>query len=128
MPGDNAATVAVGAPVQFPQSGPTSGVIVRTGPSTFKLPAIGTYQVAWQVSIDEPGQLQLAIGGVGLANTVVGRASATDQICGNTLITTTNVNSILSVINPAGNATALTITPLAGGATSVSATLSIKKL
>ena len=126
MPGDNSATVAVGAPVQFPQDGPSSGVIVRMDASSFKLPAVGTYEITWQVSVAEPGQLQLAVGGVGLPNTVVGRATGTSQIVGSTMITTVDADSIVSVISPAGNSTALTITPVAGGASPVSATLSIR--
>lgn len=128
MPGDNSATVAVGGAVQFPQNGPTSGTILRTGASTFKLAVAGTYEIAWQVSVNEPGQLQLAIGGVGLPNTVVGSATGTRQLSGNTLIKTLTVNNILSLINPIGNSTALTVTPIAGGASSVSATLLIKLL
>jgi hypothetical protein len=128
MPGDNSATVAVGAPVQFPQDGPNNGGITRINVSTFNLLSVGTYEVTWQVSIDEPGQLQLAIGGVGLSNTVVGRATGSSQLFGSTLITTVSPNSILSVINPSGNSTALTITPNAGGASAVSATLLIKAM
>jgi len=44
-----------------------------------------------------------------------GRATGTSQIIGMALVTTTSVNSILTVRNPAGNAAALGITPLAGG-------------
>jgi hypothetical protein len=128
MPGDNASTVAVGAAVQFPQNGPTSGAAVRTGASTFNIPLPGSYEVSWQVSVTEAGQLQLAIGGVGLPNTVVGRATGTSQIVGDTVITTGAPNQVLSVINPVGNSTALTITPIAGGASAVSATLTIKKI
>src|SRR5579862_9764835 len=59
MPVDNAATVAAAAAVQFPQNGPSdgSGSISRTSASTFNLTAIGTYQVSFQVSVNEPGQL-----------------------------------------------------------------------
>ena len=128
MPGDNSATVAVGTAVQFPQNGPSTGIIVRSGPSTFVLSKVGTYEVTAQVSVDEPGQLQLAIGGVGLPHTVVGRAAGTSQLVINAIFTTTVINSILSVINPSGNSTALTITPVAGGASPVSATLTIKQL
>ena len=46
MPPDNAATVAPGTDVSFPQDGPNSGTtIVRTGASSFNLTEIGTYQV-----------------------------------------------------------------------------------
>lgn len=37
------------------------------------------------------------------------------QIVGIAIVTTTSINSILTVRNPADNSTALTITPLAGG-------------
>lgn len=133
MPGDNSATVAVGAAVNFPNDGPTSGAgIARLSASTFQLSAIGTYEVTWQVSVDEAGQLDLwldsGVGAVEQSQTVVGRATGTNQLMGNTLITTTAVNSILSVRNPSGNSTALTITPIAGGTHPVSALLTIKRI
>jgi hypothetical protein len=129
MPPDNAATVAPGTDVSFPQDGPTSGAaIARTGPSAFNLSAIGTYQVMFQVSITEAGQLILTLNGADLAYTVVGRATGTDQIAGMSLVTTTVVNSILTVRNPTGNSTALTITPLAGGTRPVSAHLVITQI
>ncbi len=57
MPPDNAATVAPGTDVSFPQDGPNSGAdIVRTGPSSFNLSQIGTYQIFFQVSVTEAGQ------------------------------------------------------------------------
>ncbi|NUU59280.1 collagen-like protein, partial [Paenibacillus sp. JW14] len=129
MPPDNAATVAPGTDVSFPQDGPTSGTsILRTGPSSFNLAVIGTYQVLFQVSVSEAGQLILTLNGADLAYTVVGRATGTSQIVEMALVTTTLVNSILTVRNPAGNSTALTITPLAGGTRPVSAHLVITQL
>lgn len=44
------------------------------------------------------------------------------------IVETTSVNSVLTVRNPAGNAAALTITPLAGGTRPVSAHLVITQL
>ncbi len=129
MPPDNAATVGAGVGVDFPQDGPTSGsAIVRSTASDFTLTDIGTYEVTWQVSVTEPGQLVLTINGVELPETVVGRATGTSQIVGSTLIVTSTINSILSVHNPTGNTPALTITPVAGGTHPVSATLIIKRL
>ena len=130
MPPNNAATVAVGGDVSFPQNGSISSgsAISRTGPSTFNLSAIGTYQVMFQVSVDEPGQLDLTLNSAELAYTVVGRATGTSQITGMSLVTTTVINSLLTVRNPAGNSTALTITPLAGGAGAVSAHLVITQI
>lgn len=130
MPPDNAATVAPGTDVEFPQDGPvsTGGGITRVGPSAFNLSAIGTYQVMFQVSVTEAGQLILTLNGADLAYTVAGRATGTSQIVGIALVTTTSLNSILTVRNPAGNPTALTITPLAGGTRPSSAHLVITQL
>jgi hypothetical protein len=131
MPPNNAATVAVGGAVQFPQDGASSGIL-RVSASAFNLPQIGVYEVSWQVSVSEAGQLVLALdsgmGPVDLAHTVCGRATGTSQITNHVVITTTVANSSVSVLNPAGNSTALTITPLAGGTRPVSASLVIKQL
>ena len=129
MPGDNAATVGVGEDVEFPQDGPTSGTtITRLSASEFNLAEIGTYQVLFQVSVDEAGQLVLTLNDEELDYTVVGRATGTSQIVGMALVTTTEENSVLTVRNPEDNATALTITPLAGGTMPVSAHLVITQI
>lgn len=126
MPPDNAATVAPGTDVSFPQDGPNSGVsITRTGVNSFNLSEIGIYQIYFNVPVSEAGQLQLTINGGPLAYTVVGRATGTSDIFGMFLVETTTIDSILTVRNPAGSVAALTITPLAGGANSVSAHLVI---
>ncbi len=129
MPNDNAATVAPGTDVSFPQDGPNLGSgIARTGPSSFNLAQIGTYQVLFQVSVTEPGQLILTLNGADLAYTTVGRATRTSQIVGMAIVETTVINSILTVRNPSGTAAALTITPLAGGTRPVSAHLVITRI
>ena len=129
MPPDNAATVSPGTDVSFPQDGPNSGAgIARSGPSSFTLAAIGTYQVLFQVSVTEAGQLILTLNGADLAYTVVGRATGTSQIVGMAIVETTSINSILTVRNPEGTAAALTITPLAGGTRPVSAHLVITQI
>jgi hypothetical protein len=132
MPPDNSATVAPGGAVAFPQDGPSSATIVRIGVDTFLLPDIGTYRVAFSVSVSEAGQLVLTLGsGAGateLPYTVSGRATGTSLISGEFLIETTTINSVISLANPTGNSTALTITPLAGGTHPVAASLVIERL
>jgi len=136
MPPDNAATVAVGGAVDFPQDGPTDGVTaVRLTADTFRLPAIGVYEVSWQVSVTEAGQLVLTLNGnqldgdpPGELNTVAGRATGTSLITNTVLIQTDVIDSVLKIRNPADNSTALTITPFAGGTESASAWLVIKRL
>ena len=129
MPPDNADTVAPGTDVSFPQDGPIGGAsIVRLSDSSFTLTDVGTYQVLFQVSVTEPGQLVLTLNGAELPYTVVGRATGTDQLVGMALVTTTVATSVLTVRNPAGNAAALTVTPNAGSTSPVSAHLVITQL
>jgi len=129
MPPDNAATVAPGTDVSFPQDGPNSGSdIARSGADSFTLAQIGTYQVLFQVGVTEAGQLILTLNGEDLEYTVVGRATGASQIIGMAIVETTAINSVLTVRNPAGNAAALTITPVAGGPRPVSAHLVITQI
>lgn len=129
MPPDNASAVAPGTDVSFPQDGPNSGSgITRASANSFNLADIGTYQILFQVNVDEVGQLVLTLNGSELAYTVVGRATGTSQIIGMVIVTTTAINSILTVRNPADNPAALTITPLAGGTEPVSAHLVILQI
>ncbi len=129
MPPDNSATVAPGTDVSFPQDGPNSNSgIARAGASSFTLADIGVYQVLFQVSVTEAGQLVLTLNGEDLEYTVVGRATEVSQIVGMAIVETTVIDSVLTVRNPAGTAAALTITPSAGGTRSVSAHLVITQL
>ena len=129
MPEDNSATVAAGSNVNFPQNGPVFGTdITRLTSSTFNLASIGVYQVLFQVSVTQAGQLCVAIGATQNEYTVVGRATGASQIVGICLVNTTIVNSVLSIRNPLGEPTALLITPIAGGLNAVSANLVITRL
>jgi hypothetical protein len=132
MPPDNSATIAAGAPVQFPQNGPASGGIVRLNSTKFLLPDIGTYSVNFSVSVTEPGQLVIALDSgsamVELPYAVYGRATGTSQITGDALVRTTGANSTVELRNPAGNTPALTVTPLAGGARPAVASIVIQRL
>lgn len=127
MPPDNPTTVAVGDAVEFPQNGSELGDITRADADTFVLASTGTYRVTFVVSVDEAGQLELELNGVGVPSTVVGRATGTSQIVGDSLITAAAGDEI-EVVNPSGNSTALTITPNAGGTHAVVASLIIEKL
>ncbi len=127
MPPDNAATVAVGTAVQFPTNGVALGGPVRSGPSTFVVASTGAYRVSFIVSVTEPGQLVLRVNGVEVPTTVVGRATGTTQIVGDSLVLLL-AGDIVEVVNPAANAAALTITPLAGGTQAVSAHLIFERL
>ena len=116
MPPDNASTVAPGSAVAFPRTGPLVGTaITRYNTSTFLLKESGTYRVSFVVPVTEAGQLMLRLDGSELPYTVVGRATGTSQIVGEWLVSSP-ADGYLEVVNPPGNTSALTITPLAGGA------------
>jgi hypothetical protein len=127
MPADNAATVAAGAAVDFPQDGPESGSISSTSASTFKVGVGGTYRVSFVVPVSEAGQLVVALNDTEIARTVVGRATGTSQIVGELLLSLA-AGDVLEVVNPADATSALTITPFAGGTEAASASLVIQKL
>lgn len=131
MPSDNAGIVFPGQAIQFPQNSASSGTgIFRSGTSTFILQDIGSYEIMFAVSVTEPAQLMVSLNGTPLTYTAVGRGSGTTQIVGMSIITTSVINSTLSVINSNTSPAAITITPNAGGSglAPVSAHLMIKKL
>jgi hypothetical protein len=129
MPPDNAATVAAGADVEFPQNGVIANTnIGRLNNSTFLLSATGTYLVTFNVPVTEAGQLLLTLNGAELPYTVFGSTTGTSNITGAVIINNATANSTLTVRNPAANAGALTITPTAGGTLPTSAHLTIIQL
>ena len=126
MPGDNSATIAVGTDVQFPNNGPITGTnITRLTASTFNLNSIGSYLIQFQVSINEPAQLCVALNLAEVPYTIVGRSTGTTQLVGVCIINTTTINTVISIRNPASETTTLTITPFGGGTNPVSAHLVI---
>jgi len=128
MPTDNLLQVAVGAAVQFPQSGPTSldGNITRLSASTFQIANTGTYLIQFQVSITEAGQLGILLNRTLL--TVSGRSAGNSQIVGSCIAIMPIANSVVSIVNPTGNSSALTVTTNAGGFQAAYAHLIITQL
>jgi hypothetical protein len=131
MPSDNAATVAPGSPVLFPNAGPAKvgSAITSMGGGVFQLANSGMYYVSFQVSVTGPGQLVVVVGGTENVHTIVGRDTGTTQIVGTTMIYTPGANTNLQISNPAANPAALAITPYAGStANPVSAHLVIMQV
>jgi hypothetical protein len=128
MKGDNSATIAPGTAIEFPNDGVSNNsIITRISASTFNLATVGIYEIFFQVSITEPGQLVIVLNGTELPYTVIGRATGTTQLVCMTIINTTLPDSILSINNVAANATALLLTSNAGGNNAVSGNLIIKQ-
>jgi len=114
VPSDDPDPIAPGAAVSFPNSGETNGVILPISDTEFNLPNVGVYQVSFQASVTEGGQLGISLFGTLVDNTVVGRNARSNQISLTKLVRTANVDTNLSIINPPNNFTSLTLTLNAG--------------
>lgn len=130
---DYAATIAAGAPVPFPRDSVSVNGVARVGASTtsFTLPVAGYYEIIARVHTTEPGQIQLRLNGAALPETTQGNQNPTAGGHTHTInaIIFVAAAAVLEVINPAGNAPALTITPADGASTwANSQSLSIKQL
>lgn len=128
---DYAATVAVKTSVgtgrvPFPRLGAMSAANfpIAASSSSFTLPAIGTYSITFNVHTTEPGQLQLELNGTDLPYTCAANMNPTaggHPITGTFFVRTVSINSVIAVVNAAGNAAALTITPADGDRTHANA-------
>jgi hypothetical protein len=134
-PGNPSLIVEPGQAIDFEQTGPASfpDFFLTTFPSPgINITNIGTYQVTFEVSITEPGQLDLGLdtgsGPVEQLNTVVGNANGNVQIGGVSILTTTSANTVLTVRNPANNTGQLILTQNAGGDNPVSSHVVITRL
>ena len=128
MPADNAVAIAPGEDVAFPEQsfiGSTS--ITRTTDSSFTFTEAGIYLVLFNAAVSEAAQLVLTVDGTELSYTVSGTDSPLSQITGLSVISA-GENSVLTVSNPASATTSVTLTPSAGGASAVSAHLTIIRL
>ncbi len=140
-----AATIAAGVPINFPNAGPTAGGVainnpgsgvVQTNNTKFTLANIGTYEVKFYVQTTEPGQFEADIGDGTTQSIILGSCGANQTptagghpITQTFYVTTASTNRVLRIINPAGNPTALTITPTDASVTHAnSPTLSIKQI
>ena len=128
LPADNAVAIAPGEDVAFPEQsfiGSTS--ITRTTDSSFTFTEAGIYLVLFHAAVSEAAQLVLTVDGTELSYTVSGTDSPLSQITGLSVISA-GENSVLTVSNPASATTSVTLTPSAGGASAVSAHLTIIRL
>lgn len=128
MPADNAVAIAPGEDVAFPEQsfiGSTS--ITRTTDSSFTFTEAGIYLVLFNAAVSEAAQLVLTVDGTELSYTVSGTDSPLSQITGLSVISA-GENSVLTVSNPASATASVSLTPSAGGASAVSAHLTIIRL
>ncbi len=129
MPADNAAPIAAGADIAFPQTAASGGTsVTRLSGTTFNLAAPGSYLVQFTVPITEAGQLVLTENGTEVPYTLVGRTDPGSQITGVAVINTPAANTTLSLRNPAAATAPLTVTANSGGTSPASAHLVITQI
>lgn len=125
-PNDNPTAIAQNTAVEFPNSSASTTGITRLTNSTFNLADTGTYLIMFKVNTNTAGQLGIAVNGAVQPNATFGNAADNGLIEGKTIITTTAANTVLSIVNPI--ATAITVTPSAGGTEATVSDLTIIKL
>lgn len=125
-PNDNPTAIAQNTAVEFPNSSASTTGITRLTNSTFNLSDTGTYLIMFKVNTNTAGQLGIAVNGAVQPNATFGNAADNGIIEGKTIITTTAANTVLSIVNPI--ATAVTVTPSAGGTEATVSDLTIIKL
>lgn len=120
--------IPAGSAVPFPLNGPNTG-IPRLTTSTFQLPNIGTYALNWVVPVVEAGQLQVKEDGNFLGQSTAVSPVGNSQIVGQFMLTTSVVNSVVSIVNPPNNGSSLTVLHPSGNSTWVNtASLQISQL
>ena len=128
MPNDNSGNILPGENINFPLDGPIIGTdISRFSPNDFSILTVGYYQVLFQVSVSESGQLVVVLNGIEIPYTIVGKSNLMSQIVGMCCIYVIQP-SILNIRNPLNSLSSLEITPNAGGINPVSAHLLITRL
>lgn len=111
-----AETVVLGAAVPFPTVGPTGGEVAKSTDTEFLLPWKGVYEISWDVTFNEASQLALQLkesagayatvnGGICTAPAVNSRNTKT------VIVESAGDNALIRLLNPAGNAGTLTLTP-----------------
>lgn len=105
-PSDNRFPIAPGAPIAFPNDGPSFGSdITRLSDTDFNLVGFGgVYEVSWQASVgSSPSSfIGLALNGTQLDQTITGPGISSDgeQFMNKVLIATTiSANNVLNVVN-----------------------------
>ena len=128
-PTDNATAIAAGSAVAFPRGSASDfKAISRIDDSSFNLVKPGAYLVMFNVNVEDADQLVLSLNGTELAYTLTGSETPGTQINAMAVVTVTQPNSTLSVINPQSSTSEVVITQNAGGTSPSSSHLIIVKL
>ena len=98
FPGENM-SIPVNGAISFSQTAVANSTIQRSSSADFVLPEVGTYEVAFQLSVNEAAQVGISLNGFAVASSVVGRSSGGTQVVGLSFITTTISFTTLRIVN-----------------------------
>ena len=128
MPPENAAVIAPGEAVEFPEQSFIGGTnVTRTSDSEFTFTESGIYLVFFNAATSEAAQLVPAINTTELSFALAGKDSALSQLSGMAIIAA-NDGDVLTLRNPASATSSVTLSPNAGGNSPVTAHLIIIRL
>ena len=128
MPPENAAAIAPGEAVEFPEQSFIGGTnVTRTSDSEFTFTESGIYLVFFNAATSEAAQLVPAINTTELSFALAGKDSALSQLSGMAIIAA-NDGDVLTLRNPASATSSVTLSPNAGGNSPVTAHLILIRL
>jgi len=123
-------TIPSGGVVNFNSTSVSDGTILNSGTGVYILPvAKKTYQVLFQINVNEKAQFGLAFNGTVIPSTIVGRDAGTDQVVGwaNILVAAIPPQS-LSVVNVTNTPVNIPGNQNTGGPNNLAASLIITQL
>ena len=128
MPPENAAAIAPGEAVEFPEQSFIGGTnVTRTSDSEFTFTESGIYLVFFNAATSEAAQLVPAINTTELSFALAGKDSVLSQLSGMAIIAA-NDGDVLTLRNPASATSSVTLSPNAGGNSPVTAHLILIRL
>ena len=128
MPPENAAAIAPGEAVEFPEQSFIGGTnVTRTSDSEFTFTESGIYLVFFIAATSEAAQLVPAKNTTELSFALAGKDSVLSQLSGMAIIAA-NDGDVLTLRNPASATSSVTLSPNAGGNSPVTAHLILIRL
>jgi hypothetical protein len=99
---DNPDPIEAGQSVNFPSPSTNPyGTIQRASPNSFTLPPNGVFEITFQVTVQNTGELVVVLNGVEKSMTVVGKSGGGPIVGMCILATPPSINSTISINNPA---------------------------
>lgn len=128
MPNDNSLPIESGSFISFPQFGETQNEDITQNEfgKSYNLTEIGRYEVFFTMYLSQPGQISITLNNMEILSSVCGTVIPNSQITGINIISVTQRDSTLQIINAGSNT--IQLANSIGGNKAISAHLIIKKI